>query len=79
MRISRELGGNDDITALEVGAVNENNLEKVCHLLQVFHCVLSSMVHCSINLVLPGLFGQSYKMFCKSPLTLVQENAPITT
>ncbi|XP_028392353.1 39S ribosomal protein L3, mitochondrial-like isoform X1 [Dendronephthya gigantea] len=29
MRISRELGGNDDITALEVGAVNENDLEKV--------------------------------------------------
>ena len=28
-RISRELGGNDDVTALEVGAVNETDLEKV--------------------------------------------------
>lgn len=28
-RISRELGGKDDITALEVGAVNEKDLEKV--------------------------------------------------
>jgi hypothetical protein len=28
-RISRELGGNDDVTALEVGAVNEKDLEKV--------------------------------------------------
>jgi hypothetical protein len=28
-RISRELGGSDDVTALEVGAVNQTDLAKV--------------------------------------------------
>lgn len=28
-KISRKLGGNDDVTALEVGAVNQEKLEKV--------------------------------------------------